>query len=65
MQKLLKYEEMADLLGISHNTLRNWVSARRVPYVKVGKLVRFDPAQVMEYINTHTVQPIGVGHERG
>jgi excisionase family DNA binding protein len=34
-------EEAARILGCTTNTLRAWVSKRRVPHVKVGRLCRF------------------------
>ncbi len=33
-------EEGAAYLGLSPGTLRNWLSARRLPFVKVGRLTR-------------------------
>jgi excisionase family DNA binding protein len=37
----LSVEEAAAVLGCTPNTLRTWVSKRRVPHVKVGSLCRF------------------------
>jgi hypothetical protein len=33
----------AEKTGISGRFLKNWVSRRRVPFIKVGRLVLFDP----------------------
>jgi excisionase family DNA binding protein len=40
MSKLLSIPEAAEYLGLSPGTLRNWLSLRRLPYVKVGRLIR-------------------------
>jgi excisionase family DNA binding protein len=37
----LSPEEAADYLGIALGTLRNWTSARYVPFAKRGRLVRY------------------------
>ena len=40
-------QEMAAKLGWSVRTLDRMVKARMVPYVRAGRLVRFDPGRVM------------------
>lgn len=40
-------QEMATKLGWSVRTLDRMVKARVVPYVRAGRLVRFDPGRVM------------------
>jgi excisionase family DNA binding protein len=37
---------MAQELGVSLRTLKGWVADRLIPYVKVKRLVLFDPAKV-------------------
>jgi excisionase family DNA binding protein len=53
---LLSVEAAAQYLGVSAGTLRNWVSARRIEYVKVGRLTRFSSAALDRYITAHTIQ---------
>ena len=40
---LLTIEQLADHLGVTVRQLRRQIAERRVPYIKVGRLVRFDP----------------------
>jgi len=40
MEKLLTVKQAADLLGCSEAGIRKWVYQRRLPVVKVGRLVR-------------------------
>ncbi len=48
---LLTPEEVAELTGLSTETLAQWRSQRRgIPYLKVGRCVRYDPADVHEYL---------------
>jgi hypothetical protein len=42
----LRYPDMAAELGVSLRTLKGWVASRLVPYVKVKRLVLFEPAKV-------------------
>jgi excisionase family DNA binding protein len=53
---LLSVAEAATYLGVSAGTLRNWVSMRRIEFVKVGRLTRFSIAALDRYIAAHTVQ---------
>ena len=42
----LRYPDMAQELGVSLRTLKGWVADRLVPYVKIKRLVLFEPAKV-------------------
>jgi excisionase family DNA binding protein len=53
---LLSVEEAADYLGISTGTMRNWLSIRRVEYVKVGRLTRVSQAALDKYVTVNTVR---------
>ena len=39
---LLDSAQAADFLGIAESTIRKWVSSRYVPYIKMGRLVKFN-----------------------
>ena len=41
MSKLLTMDEASEYLGISKLTLYGWVSARKLGFIKVGRLVKF------------------------
>jgi excisionase family DNA binding protein len=45
----------ARFLGIREWTLRAWVSQRRIPFVKCGRLVRFSPDKIAEWIEENSV----------
>lgn len=49
--KLLTPEEVADITGLSVGTLAQWRSQRRgIPYLKIGRAVRYDVADVELYL---------------
>jgi excisionase family DNA binding protein len=48
---LLTTQEVADRTGLSRETLAQWRSQRRgIPYLKMGRAVRYDPADVQAYL---------------
>jgi len=55
---LLSVEQAAEYLGVSAGTLRNWLSARRIAYVKVGRLTRLSSETLDRFIAEHTVASI-------
>ncbi len=41
IQRMYTYKEVGQILKISEQTLRQWVSAGIIPFVKLGRAVRF------------------------
>jgi excisionase family DNA binding protein len=56
MSRLLTMEEASEYLGISKLTLYGWVSARKLGFVKVGRLVKFKQPDLDKWIDQHTVK---------
>jgi len=51
LQELLTAKDVAGLTGLSEETLAQWRSQRRgIPYLKIGRIVRYDPAVVQAYL---------------
>ena len=59
---LLDIREVAAFTGLSASTLYTMVSQRRIPYVKVGRLTKFDPALLEAWIKGNTVMPMPEKH---
>ena len=53
---MLAVKDAATYLGISVGTLRNWLSAKRLDYVKVGRLTRICRDVLARYVVGHTVK---------
>jgi excisionase family DNA binding protein len=47
---LLDYQELSDWLNDSVRHLRRLVDENRIPYIKVGHFVRFDPVAISEWL---------------
>ena len=51
LSELLPAEAVAAITGLSVETLAQWRSRKRgIPYLKVGRVVRYDPADVQKYL---------------
>lgn len=55
--RLLKVQDAAERLGVSCGTLRNWLSERRLPFVKLGSATRIRES-VIAGILEHGIQPL-------
>ena len=53
-KKLLDTKQVAEILGVKPNTLAYWrcTGRYRLPYIKVGRLVMYRPADVDEFISS-------------
>ncbi len=57
-RRLLSIDETSEYLGLAPTTLYKMVSERRIPYVKVGRLLRFDSRLIDDWLEAHTVMPM-------
>ena len=58
-ERLLTIEEVCHKLGgVKQWTIRSWVSQRRIPYTKVGRLTRFPESQINGWILSNTHAPV-------
>ena len=57
-RSLLTIQQASQITGVSISTLYKWVNQRKVPHIKLGKLVKFDPAKLEEWIKQQTVMPM-------
>ncbi len=48
---LLTIEELAEHLGVTVRHVRRQIAERRVPYLKVGHLVRFYPDEIAGWLD--------------
>ena len=56
--QFLDKKQLAAFLGLSIFTIDSWVSQRReIPFIKMGKKVMFDFADVLTWLESRKVQP--------
>ena len=53
--QLLTMDELAETLGVTRRHIRRLVDERRVPFLRVGKFIRFDPAEISKWLDTNRV----------
>ena len=58
LRNLIGVPECARWLGVSESEIYKLTSQRRVPFIKVGRLVRFDPVALEAWLKQHTVMPM-------
>ena len=51
LPQLLDIAGVASHLGVAPRHVRRLVAERRIPYVKWGHLLRFDPDEINEWLN--------------
>lgn len=44
----VKKAEIASSYSVTPRTVDNWMKAGKIPYFKIGKVVRFNPVKVAE-----------------
>ncbi len=57
-RRLISIHEAAEYTGLSTHTIYTMVSQRRIPYVKVGRLTKFDLGLLDAWIKQNTVMPM-------
>jgi len=55
MKRLMNVKEASEFLNINPYTLYNWVSQKRIPYVKLGRRTLFDLNDLEEFISSNKV----------
>ena len=50
MEKLMTYKEVANQLGVTDRYIAKLVSLDEIPFIKIGKAVRFNPVKIMEWL---------------
>jgi len=58
MEKFIDIKELSDKLGVEVSTIYKWTHKRKIPFVHVGKLVRFSESDVMSWLRQRTVTPV-------
>lgn len=55
--RLLSIAEVAEALGVEVRHVRRLVHEKRIPYIKWGHLLRFDPADIAAWVDAYRRYP--------
>jgi excisionase family DNA binding protein len=53
---LITVQDAATFLAVSTSTLYGWVYQRRIPFVKLGRALRFEMAELQKFIQANRFQ---------
>lgn len=56
-KRLVNITELSEITGLSIHTLYNWVSQKRIPYIKTGRLTKFDLRKIDQWLEDNSVSP--------
>lgn len=56
LPRLMDITQTAEHLGVQVRHVRRLVAGRRIPFVKWGHLLRFDPSEIAAWIAGHQVE---------
>jgi len=54
-KRLINIDELAEYLSVKTATIYGWVHEKKVPYKKLGRLVRFDFAEIEQWLKSVSV----------
>jgi excisionase family DNA binding protein len=57
-RRLLTIKEVSEYIGLAVPTLYTMVSQRRIPFVKMGRLTKFDREELDRWITRQSVKSI-------
>ncbi|MCL4322566.1 MAG: helix-turn-helix domain-containing protein [Deltaproteobacteria bacterium] len=60
IEKLLKIKDVAELINLNENTIYQLIYRRKIPFVKLGRSVRFKESQILAWINKNSCDNITV-----
>ena len=48
--------EISEYLSVSRNTVYSWISCKKIPYMKLGRLVRFNRQDIDTWMQENKVE---------
>ena len=54
--EVMDIDQAAEYLGIKRQTLYSWVFQRKIPFFKIGRLVKFDRKELNRWISAKRME---------
>ena len=48
----IKAPQLAQLLGVTRNTIYEWANEGRIPHLRMGRSIRFDTARLAAWVRS-------------
>lgn len=58
-KKFLGVKDLSSYLTVKEKTLYGWVNQRKIPYVKLGRCVRFEFSEIEEWLKGKHIEVYG------
>ena len=55
-RRFLGINDFSQYLGVAKGTLYVWVCHKKIPYTKVGRLIRFDLRKIEKWLEENSVE---------
>jgi len=55
-KRYLNIEELSQYLGMPKQTIYQWTSQHRIPFIKIGRL-RFDKERIDKWLREKSIEP--------
>ena len=55
-KNILTIKEIAEILSMSPSGVYQWVAAKKIPYIKVGSIIRFDRREIDKWLENNSVE---------
>ena len=55
LPQLLTMDQLAERLGVTRRHVRRLVDERRVPFLRIGRFIRFDPSEIANWLDANPV----------
>jgi len=65
LRRLINVRELSEYLDLKVSTIYCMVSQRRIPFVKVGRLTKFDLQKIDDWIKENSIEEQKFGNMRG
>lgn len=57
-QKLIGVDVAAEMLGVTRGTLYVWVCHKKIPYFKIGRLIKFGLSDIEKWIKKRRIKEL-------
>jgi excisionase family DNA binding protein len=55
--RLIDVQTLSNLLSVKPKTIYDWVYRKYIPFVKIGRLTRFDEHEVKKWLEDKRIKP--------
>lgn len=58
METLISIDEVSNKIRLKKSTIYKLICQKKIPYLKIGARVLFDPKKLENWVQNHSVEPV-------